>query len=344
MIDVREVNPREWKEFLLNHENTLFVQSPSYGEFYEAMGEKYYIFGVYNNDVLLGGSLVLTTHAKRGNFLYLPYGPIASVALSQEEKVTYLNVLVQFLGKFAKDNNYHFLRVSPFVEEKGEYTLILQKMGFRPAPMHVLAETTWLLDLSKSEDELLMAMNKNHRNLIRRCMKDGATVTQSTDESALALFNDMHDETAKRHRFTRFSRSYIEKEFRAFAPHNEASVFVATLADGRVDSSAIIMYFGNMAAYRHGASYGLNSKNPTSYLIQWEAILEAKRRGMKWYNFWGIAPNGASKNHPFYGITHFKKGFGGFQKDLLHCHDYPTSPRYWINWTVETARRLKRGF
>ncbi|GAI33015.1 unnamed protein product, partial [marine sediment metagenome] len=28
---------------------------------------------------------------------------------------------------------------------------------------------------------------------------------------------------------------------------------------------------------------------PASYLLQWEAIKEAKNRGCKLYNFWGIA-------------------------------------------------------
>jgi len=62
------------------------------------------------------------------------------------------------------------------------------------------------------------------------------------------------------------------------------------------------------------------------------------------YNFWGIAPDGSSPKHPFAGITHFKKGFGGKQIDLLRCQDLPLAPKYYINWGVETLRRLKRGF
>ena len=71
---------------------------------------------------------------------------------------------------------------------------------------------------------------------------------------------------------------------------------------------------------------------------------EAKKRGMKWYNFWGIAPDDAPASHPFKGITHFKKGFGGEEKQLLHCQDMPLSWKYWINWFIETVRSKKRGF
>ncbi len=116
------------------------------------------------------------------------------------------------------------------------------------------------------------------------------------------------------------------------------------LPDGTLDSGAVIMSYGTMACYRHGASLGLDKRVPTSYLVQWRAIQEAKRRGCHWYNLWGVAPEGSSKKHPFFGITHFKKGFGGVQKDLLHCQDLPLRPGYWVNWTIETIRRMKRGF
>jgi lipid II:glycine glycyltransferase (peptidoglycan interpeptide bridge formation enzyme) len=161
---------------------------------------------------------------------------------------------------------------------------------------------------------------------------------------ALNDFNTLHDYTAHHHHFTRFSSRYIFNEFQVFAANGQATIFRAYLADGRLDSAAIILSCGTMACYRHGASRNLDHKIPTSYLIQWRAIQEAKNQGVIWYNFWGIAPAGAGKAHPFHGITHFKTGFGGFQKNLLHCQDLPLMPRYWLNWLVETFRRKKRGF
>ena len=65
---------------------------------------------------------------------------------------------------------------------------------------------------------------------------------------------------------------------------------------------------------------------------------------MRWYNFWGVEPKDASASHPFSGIGHFKRGFGGFQEDLLHCQDLPITKKYWVNWIVETIRKRKRGF
>ena len=338
MLKIRQIqNKNEWENFLLGQPYTLMNQSAKYGNFYESLGEKSWVFGVYDDEILIGGSLVLSTHAKRGDFLFLPYGPVGDI-----NKI--LQPLTEHLKKFARENKFDFIRISPFVENNEVNRGVLSKNGYRKAPMHVLAETTWLLDLTKSEEELLKAMNKNHRNLIRRCEKEGVKIEKLNNLNALEEFNKLHDFTAKRHNFHRFSNDYVKKEFEAFQPYNEVIVWKAYLPDGILDTSAVIYYYGNMAAYRHGASLVQDNKIPTSYLLQWESIKEAKSRGLKYYNFWGIAPDNANRNHPFKGITHFKKGFGGFQKDLLPAHDLPITKKYWLNWTVETLRRIKRGF
>ncbi|OGH83470.1 MAG: hypothetical protein A3G08_04055 [Candidatus Magasanikbacteria bacterium RIFCSPLOWO2_12_FULL_47_9b] len=69
----------EWDDFLLKQPFSLFIQSWKNGEFHRALGENFWVFGVYaDGGELVAGSLVISVHAKRGNFLFLPYGPIIS--------------------------------------------------------------------------------------------------------------------------------------------------------------------------------------------------------------------------------------------------------------------------
>jgi len=339
-MEIKEIqNKEEWENFVLKQSYTLFVQSFKYGEFYKKIGENYWIFGLYENNVLVGGSLVVSVHAKRGNFLYIPYGPLIDLQVEGR-----LKIFIDFIKNFAKENKYDFIRISPFIDDNENNRKIFKEVGLIEAPIHVLAETTWILDLEQDEEKILANMNKNHRNLIRRCEKEGVIIKQMNDSKSIEEFNRLHDITAQRHNFHRFSAEYIKNEFLSFVDSKEVSIFHAYLRDRNLDSSAIVMMYGNMAAYRHGASLNLVKQIPSSYLLQWMAIKEAKNRGLKYYNFWGIAPADAPDNHPFKGITHFKKGFGGFQKDLLPCHDLPITWCYKINWLVETLRSKKRGF
>ena len=103
----------------------------------------------------------------------------------------------------------------------------------------------------------------------------------------------------------------------------------------------MIIFHSKRGFYHQGAS--LPSKAPVSYLLQWEAIKEAKRRGCERYNFWGIVPDTKENaNHPWKGLSLFKKGFGGYEKDYLKTKDYPLSFRYWLVYVFEKIRKRKR--
>ena len=208
--------------------------------------------------------------------------------------------------------------------------------------MHMIAEHTWMLPLDQDEVEMLKSMNQNHRNLIRRAQRDGIKVVSSEAILDVKILHKLLEETAKRHKFVPFSLNYLENEFKIMQNRGEAKLYFAYHEEDLL-GAAMIFFHGNSAVYRHGASSEVKAKMPSSYAIQWEAIQEAKRRGLKFYNFWGIAPEG-NKKHPFYGITHFKKGFGGFKLDLVPAHDLPVNSKYWLNYIIEIIRKFKRGF
>lgn len=340
-MESKQISTTDWDEFVAKQTFTIFVQSSQYVDFYQKLGEVGCVFGIFDQGQLIGGSVVVSTHAKRGNFMFLPYGPI----LPDDHRATAaLESLTYALIQYGNEHHYDFIRVSPFIDDTEQHRLMFHQLGYKSAPIHVLAEHTWLLDVRLDEEALLKAMNKNHRNLIRRCEKSGVTIVKSTTDEDLELVYTLLKETATRHQFFKFPFSYIKAEFSTFLANNQAIIFKAILPNGQVDAASVMMYFGTMGVYRHSGSLQLDNHLPTSYLIQWEAIKEAKKRGMHYYNFWGIAPDHAPASHPFTGIRHFKKGFGGFQKDLLHCQDYPLRPKYLYTWLIETIRRIKRGF
>jgi lipid II:glycine glycyltransferase (peptidoglycan interpeptide bridge formation enzyme) len=122
--------------------------------------------------------------------------------------------------------------------------------------------------------------------------------------------------------------------------------------DGSVIAASIHMHCGRETSYHHGASDSMHAKIPASYLLQWRAIQDAKKRGDRVYNFWGIAPQTASSDgssthqssHPFAGVTLFKTGFGGEIKNLAHAMDLPLSSRYYVTRGIEFIRKWRRGF
>lgn len=331
---------KQWDDFITNTQPYhLFVQAWNYGAFNKAMGDQVFPIGIFEGEQMIGCCLTIKVHARRGTFFYCPFGPFLD--WNQE---SLFETFIQYLQELGKKESVDFIRMSPFVEDSQTNRERFKALGFRDAPLHVLAETTWMLNVEGTLDELLMGMDKKHRNLIRRAKKDGVVVHKSSDLKDLKDFYPLYAETVKRHHFVPFSRKYIEEEMKAFQTDDQVVIFRAEF-EGQIIGVAVMYYYGNMGIYRHSASSSdpKYRKVPDSYLIQWEAIKEAKNRGQKYYNFWGIAPEGAKK-HPFAGLNHFKTGFGGQQYDLMHCQDLPLTKKYWLNFLVERWRKWKRGF
>jgi lipid II:glycine glycyltransferase (peptidoglycan interpeptide bridge formation enzyme) len=338
MYTVKIIEAEMWDTFVKKQPYTFFVQSSYYGNFYRAMGESVWYFGLFDAaGNLCGGSLFVSVRARRGSFLYAPYGPIFS-----HDAIGAAEIFLEAIKVFAKKHSFCAVRVSPFMEKTQES--IFRHAGYRQAPMHVLAERSVLVPVDTPPETLLLSMNKNHRNLIRRCEREGVAVSCSSDVRHLNDLDTLLSVTSKRHNFHRFSQSYIRKEFEAFLPSDNARLYRAYLPDGTLDSAAVVLSFGSMAVYRHSGSYGKNSKLPTSYALQWHIIQDMHQKGMRWYNMWGIAPEEATAKHPFFGITHFKKGFGGHIEETIPCMDLPLSIKYLGLFAVDSFRKYFRGF
>jgi len=367
-IKIKEITEKQiWEDFVTSQEEYSFLHSWAWGEFNKSMGDKVWRLGIYNNQKLVAVALTIKVHAKKGNFLFVPHGPV----FAESEKITnnqetknksplpsgsrfagqitnskfqILNELTNYLKNLANQEKCVFIRISPILENLDDNKKIFKELGFRDAPIYMHAETTWMLELTKSEEDLLYGMRKNTRNLVRRAKKEGIEVTKSSDFDAIDKFMKLYKETAGNHSFVPFSERYIESEIKAFNQEENCSadVYLAKYKNQYI-AGAVIVFYGNSAYYHHGASSFEHRKIPASYLIQWQAIKDAKKEGRSYYNFWGISADEEDRKHPWYGLTLFKKGFGGFRKDYLHAQDLTTSPLYWASYAVDKVRLWKRG-
>ncbi len=339
-MDISEINSKsEWEEFVAKSGPDSFLHSWNWGEFNRNSGEKIWRLGFYEKGELEAVALAMKVAARRGTFLFVPHGPIVAKGASKEKIVRGLKDRLVRLGR---EEKAAFIRISPIFPKSEEALGAFRSSGFRDAPIHMMhPETTWILDISKDEETILKEMKKNHRNLIRRAEKDGVTIEQGDSEEHLKAFYKIHMETVERHHFVPFSYDYMKGELLSFREDGQIGIFNARY-QGKVISSAIIVFYGHEAFYHHGASSSEHAKVPSSYLALWEAIREAKRRGMSRFNFYGIVDD--KPKHPWYGLSRFKKGFGGYEENLVHCQDLPLSWKYRIAYAVELIRRIKRGY
>ncbi|MEX2054997.1 MAG: peptidoglycan bridge formation glycyltransferase FemA/FemB family protein [Candidatus Andersenbacteria bacterium] len=324
-----------WEDFVHKLQPNTFLQSWAWGQLQQEIGEEVQYLGFFDGETQVGAALLLTVRARRGQHYLCPHGPLFTEERFIEEGIA---TLMSFAKEQARGSA---LRLAPLLVVTPEHTALLARHGFRSAPLHVHTELTWMLDLSPTPEELMQGMRKTTRHAIRRATDKGVTASILSPEEIVSRFYPLYEATKDRHGFVPFSRRFLETQVGAYSPNN---VFgVVAQFEGHDVAAAILIHYGDTVFYHHGASLQLPGNIPAAHLLQWTAIQEAKRRGATRYNFWGIAPDNEPE-HPFAGITVFKKGFGGYAVDYMHAQDLPLSWKYWSLWAVEMLRKKKRGF
>jgi lipid II:glycine glycyltransferase (peptidoglycan interpeptide bridge formation enzyme) len=227
---------------------------------------------------------------------------------------------------------------------KSEYPEWLLDSGFKYCQMHdVDAEITWTLDLTKDEELIIKEMRDSTRYLIRKGQKTkDLEIIKSSDANDLKYFWEIYQDTVKRQKWHAYSYEYIKEEFLEYVKNGKALLFLAKY-QGKYIASSIFLYEFGQTFYHHSGSLSEFKKIPAMYLLHWESILEAKRRGCNKYNFFGIAGDDDPK-HPWAGLTLFKKGFGGEKHEMIHALDYPITKKYWVTYYYEKLERKFRGY
>ncbi|MFN2146063.1 MAG: lipid II:glycine glycyltransferase FemX, partial [Anaerolineales bacterium] len=178
---------------------------------------------------------------------------------------------------------------------------------------------TVLVDLSKSEDELLSCMKQKTRYNIRLAGRRGVTIRQGS-EIDLDLAYKMYLETSIRDEFVIRSEMYYRTLWDKFMKEGLAKLLLAEF-EGQPLGGLILFVFGKFAWYFYGMSNQQHIDKMPNYLLQWEAMRLAKNMGCQVYDMWG-APEIFNSTDGMWGVYRFKSGFGGTVVHTPGAFDY----------------------
>ena len=327
-------NRTQWDNFITSHPEANFLQSWDFYEFHLSRGKKITRRLFYDkNDELIGAYAGVIETAKRGTYLAIAGGPI----LDWQNK-TLVKTVFQDIREQGKTHNCVFVRVRPQLELSQESTALFSSLGLKKAPMYLSVEYAGILDISQSEEIILKKMHRRIRYAINNARNKHFEIIRSTDPKDIKKFYQIQLETAKRQQFVTFSESYLAKQFDAFAKNGEAVLYIAKY-EGKILAENFMIFYGNEASYHYAVSTELGTKLSGSPILHLEAMRDARERGIKRYNLWGIVGEN-EKKHRFYGVSFFKRGFGCEELKYLPAHDLILKPvKYQLTKLIEIARK-----
>jgi len=294
-----------WDDFVKTHPLATIHQLSDWGHFQSTIPSrgKYWIIALKEDNKIIGGTVVVRHSLPKGySWLYCPRGPLIDFHNHHQ-----LKALLDELKNLAKVENSIFVRFDPPLTNHlklRHFNAI--KYGFQP-------QTTLVLDLKQTQEELLKDMKQKGRYNIRLAEKKGVKVRIADPKNAKQYGADLENfynvllETTERDGFTPHDQDFYQKML-ASLPEN--TVLYLAEYENQLLSAMIVTNFGETSTYYYGASSNKNRHLMAPYLMQWQAIKDAKHSGKSVYDFMGIAPPKA-KNHPWAGVTDFKLKFGG---------------------------------
>lgn len=324
---------KKWDKFVTSHDDANFLQSWAWGDFHEARKKTVVRrIALDNEEKIIAAYVGQVETAKRGTYMAIAGGPIMDWSNKKLREAVFADIKEQ-----AEKNHCVFVRIRPQIIENEKNRALFKQLGLKPAPMYLSVEYAGILDISKPEEEILAGASQGLRRKIRKAQKNNITVTTSTDPKEIKTFYKIQLETAARQKFVEFSEDFLRKQFEAFAKYDEVKLYTAKLGD-EILAQNFMIFYGNEASYHYGVSTELGTKYSGAPLLHMQAMRDARERGIKRYNFWGITAEDDTK-HRFYGVSQFKRSFGVEELIYLHAHDLVIKPaQYKLTYLLEKTR------
>lgn len=275
---------------------------------------------------------------------YIPYGP--EIEPSEENQGAFLEELSEILRSYVPrdcitlryDLNWrsHWCKQGDY-DPDGEWIGVPDKryqefqLNYNTVNHNlvknntdILPANTIILDLNRSEEEILAQMRPKTRYNIGLAHRHGITVKQLGPRQIDVWYN-LYVETAHRNGLYVNDLLSFESVFTAKMERADLPVQVKMLAaykGSRPLAAMFMLISSNRATYLYGASSTSERNLMPTYVLQWEAIRLAKAAGCTEYDMFGVSPT-AEPSHPMYGLYKFKRGFGGELFHQMGCWDYP---------------------
>lgn len=338
-LTIQSIENRDvWNDSLRQLPYAHVLQTWEWGEFKRATtGWQPERLAFKRNGDIVAMASILTRRAGPIAVMYVPKGP----ALRYEDSALTADVL-DYLQNTARRRFATWLKIDPDVicatgvpgdEDDTPYLpgqaimKDLRQRGWRFSDDQVQFRNTVAVDLTQSEDDILMAMSQNTRRKVRTGEKKGVTIRTATMDDLDTLYA-LYRTTGERDDFLIRPAEYYEKAWRDFMQAGLAHALLAEDEDGTPLAHVILFHFGRKCWYFYGASSNEGREKMPNYALQWEAMRWAKAQGYNTYDMWG-APDEFTEEDRLWGVFQFKRGFRGTVTRHIGAWDYaPYSPLY----------------
>jgi len=188
---------------------------------------------------------------------------------------------------------------------------VVEQASFAHRPVEKLHTLT--LDLTRTEHYLWDQIGSNSRRKVRRCVKDGVTVTRAASEADFDGWWRIYSHTAETKFFYRQPLALV----REVCAQERLSTLLVAKRRGTVIGGMLFLTHSYPVYWLGG--FDRESRTYTGHLNLWEALLYFRHQG---YSVIDLGGYEADRAH---GPSNFKRSFNGSLRST-YAYDIPLSP------------------
>ena len=310
-MKLQDISSQVKKEFnnLASHP----LQSWEWGDFREKMGVKIIRLGIFKGNKLVETSQISIHDIPHTKYKigYLPKGQVPSKKMLEE------------IYDIGQKNGCIFIKLEPnIINESSGFSVLGSKFNIVVSSHPLFTKYTFLLDLTKSEEELLKEMKEKTRYNTRLAERKGVRIIKSND---FETYWKLMDETTKRQQFFAHAKKYHQTMWETLNKTGIAHLFLAKFGDMTL-TAWIVFLFNNVLYYPYGASSQEKRELMASNLMMWEVIKWGKINDAKTFDMWGAMGPNPDKTDPWYGFHRFKEGYNPSLVEFAGSYDLVINP------------------
>jgi lipid II:glycine glycyltransferase (peptidoglycan interpeptide bridge formation enzyme) len=254
-------------------------------------------------------------------FSYIPRGQVGELGNSQD----FLELVADYVKR-----QYH----SVVLSIEPDSLDFIAPQGWVSTTNTILPRKTILLDLEKSDSDLLAVMDKKTRQYIRKSTAEDITIKQVRTRADLEQCLAIYHQTSKRARFALHNDQYYFDVFNLMGDYSP--VFAAYQNDVPI----AFLWLAISADTAYELYGGMNDDGQllrANYALKWYAIRKTKEWGLTRYDFGGLVGD---------GVSNFKLSWVEGETNLVGTFDRPLSSFYGL-WSralpgaKKVIRRIK---
>lgn len=294
------------------------VQTWEWGEFQISQGHKVYRLGIFDNNKMTGAYSV--------SFHKIPKTNFSIGTILRGPKVN--SDMIENIKKIAQDENAIFVKFEPDVYQKtfdklGQSTNTPVDMQFDNlviSPKVAFYPYSFIVDINKTEDELLESFHSKTRYNIRLANRHGVKIEERTNDKGFEIYLKLLFDTTKRQGFYLHTEQYHRDLWKLLKKTGMVHIVMASYQN-QILSTFMLFRLKDRMFYPYGASLDVHREVMAPTLLMWESIKLGQSLGCKSFDMWGCLGPNAQETDAGFGFHRFKQGFNGQLVEYVGTYD-----------------------